>query len=57
MYHYYGYSTGGKYILLRHQLEELIQMTNDEDLKTILTGLLKELDKADCKLLYVEGYY
>ena len=57
MYHYYGYSTGGKYVLQRHQLEELMQMTNDESLKTILTSLLKELDKADCKLLYVEGYY
>ena len=57
MYRYFGYSTDGKYLLQRHQLEELIQITNDENLKTILTGLLKELDKADCKLLYVEGYY
>lgn len=57
MHHYFGYSTGGKYLLQRHQLEELIQITDNEGLKTILTGLIRELDKSNCKLLYVEGYY
>lgn len=56
MFHYYGYSTSGKYTLTYGQIEELIGMA-DGFLKDTLKSLLKSLDANHCKILYVEGYY